>query len=64
MEARFPRGSEAMLLQDLMKATKAAAPCPAQWADMTGDDKKRLCADCKLHVFNLAAVTDEEVRTI
>lgn len=50
-----------MLLHDLMKATETAAPCPAQWADMTGDDKKRLCADCKLHVFNPAAMTDEEV---
>lgn len=38
-----------------------AAPCSANWDQMTGDDKMRFCAECKLHVVSAAAMTDEEV---
>jgi hypothetical protein len=30
-----------------------ATPCPMQWKDLTGDERKRFCASCKQHVYNL-----------
>ena len=34
-----------------------ASPCPANWDAMFGDDRKRFCGDCKLHVYNLSDMT-------
>lgn len=31
---------------------------------MTGDDRKRFCADCKLHVYNVAAMTLDEAEKL
>lgn len=45
----------------MMKHAEIAAPCSAKWDEMTGDDKMRFCGECKLHVLNAAAMTDEEV---
>ncbi len=50
-----------MNTSEIMKRTQIAAPCEAKWEDMQGDDKTRFCGDCKLHVMNAAAMTDEEV---
>lgn len=42
-----------------------AAPCPASWAGMTGDERKRFCAECKLHVYNLSDMTrNQAVRLV
>ena len=35
---------------------RVASPCPAAWEDMTGDDRVRFCAECKLNVYNLSAM--------
>jgi hypothetical protein len=45
-----------MTLDDVRIAT----PCPASWADMSGDDRKRQCAECRLNVYNLSAMTRAE----
>lgn len=37
-----------------------ASPCTASWDAMAGDDRKRFCGDCRLHVYNLAAMTRAE----
>lgn len=37
-----------------------ASPCSADWNQMVGDDRRRLCAQCKLHVHDLSAMTSEE----
>jgi hypothetical protein len=37
-------------------------PCPADWNAMTGDDRKRLCAQCDKHVHNLSALTPRKLR--
>lgn len=39
-------------------------PCPANWNDMQGDEKKRYCEHCKLHVHNLSAMTLSEQREV
>ncbi|WP_395718263.1 hypothetical protein [Prosthecobacter sp.] len=35
-------------------------PCPASWDKMKGDEKKRYCEHCQLHVHNLSAMTPKE----
>jgi hypothetical protein len=37
-----------------------ASPCSADWNQMVGDDRKRFCAQCKLHVHDLGAMTTAE----
>jgi hypothetical protein len=38
---------------------RIASPCPAKWAAMSGDERVRFCAACKLHVYDLSAMTRE-----
>ncbi|MES2996324.1 MAG: hypothetical protein V4733_05885 [Verrucomicrobiota bacterium] len=37
-----------------------ARPCAMDWAAMSGDERKRFCAGCGKHVFNLSAMTAAE----
>lgn len=37
-----------------LNVINVASPCPANWDDMTGDDRKRFCGQCNLHVYNLS----------
>ncbi|BCU75608.1 hypothetical protein [Luteolibacter sp. LG18] len=39
-----------------------AKPCSMDWRNMTGDERKRFCAGCGKHVFNLSAMTGPEAR--
>ncbi len=39
---------------------KIASPCPANWNEMYGDERKRHCAECKLNVYNLSDMTRQE----
>ncbi len=39
---------------------KIASPCPADWNEMYGDERKRFCAECKLNVYNLSDMTRRE----
>lgn len=43
---------------------RTASPCNAVWADMTGDERVRLCALCKTNVYNFAHMTNAEVRQL
>ena len=36
---------------------RIASPCPANWDEMYGNDRKRFCGDCKLNVYNLSGMT-------
>lgn len=36
---------------------KIASPCPANWNEMYGDERKRFCSECKLNVYNLSDMT-------
>jgi len=44
----------------LLTNIRVASPCPARWADMTGDDRARFCAQCQKHVYNLSEMTAED----
>lgn len=48
----------------LLDRIEIASPCSARWEDMVGDDRKRLCADCDLHVYNIAAMTRTEAEAL
>ena len=43
---------------------KIASPCPADWNEMYGDDRKRFCGDCKLNVYNLSGMTKDEAESL
>jgi hypothetical protein len=43
---------------------RIASPCPASWAQMTGDDRVRFCDLCNLHVYNLAELTRTEAESL
>lgn len=35
-------------------------PCPKRWSELVGDDTRRFCSECRLHVTNLSALTRAE----
>lgn len=43
---------------------RVASPCSADWEQMQGDDRVRHCDACNLNVYNLAAFTEAEIRTL
>ena len=43
---------------------KIATPCPASWEGMSGDDRKRFCAQCQLQVHNLSAMERPEAEQV
>jgi hypothetical protein len=43
---------------------RVAAPCTADWNQMTGDDRARHCGDCQKNVYNLSGMTREEAEAL
>lgn len=43
---------------------RIASPCSEKWDSMTGDERKRFCAKCQLHVYQLKEHTEDEVRAL
>ena len=43
---------------------KVASPCSADWNTMYGSERKRFCGDCKLNVYNLAAMSVTEAEEL
>ena len=43
---------------------KIASPCQANWDTMFGNDRKRFCGECKLNVYNLSGMTQEEAQDL
>ncbi|MGB3968464.1 MAG: hypothetical protein WBO45_17140 [Planctomycetota bacterium] len=43
--------------RSLLDGISIASPCSADWNQMTGDDRRRFCAQCKLHVHDLSGMT-------
>jgi hypothetical protein len=40
-----------------------ASPCPVDWNEMYGDNRKRVCSECKLNVYNLSDMTRREAES-
>jgi len=43
-----------------LEHVKVAAPCPADWSKMVGDERMRYCDQCSLHVYNLSGMSRRE----
>ncbi|MFZ5442953.1 MAG: hypothetical protein ACOZQL_23305 [Myxococcota bacterium] len=43
---------------------RVASPCSEKWESMVGDERKRFCAKCQLHVHDLKAYSEDEVRAL
>ncbi len=55
-----------MLEQDFpeLGLVRIAHPCSQKWSKMEGDGRVRMCAACKLHVFDFAEISSEEARQL
>src|ERR1044072_5411248 len=47
-----------------LEHVKVAAPCPANWEKMVGDERVRYCNSCNLHVYNLSGMTQREAESL
>ncbi|HEX8502781.1 MAG TPA: hypothetical protein VF659_19515 [Pyrinomonadaceae bacterium] len=43
---------------------RVAAPCPADWGKMVGDERVRYCDRCSLHVYNLSGMSRREAEAL
>ncbi|MBL8755328.1 MAG: hypothetical protein JNK15_18660 [Planctomycetes bacterium] len=41
-----------------------ASPCSTDWNAMVGDERRRFCASCRLHVHDLSAMTTAEAEAL
>jgi hypothetical protein len=53
-----------MELHDPLADLRIQAPCPRSWDELRGDQRKRFCSSCSLHVHNTAALTLPEARAL
>ena len=47
-----------------LEQVRVAAPCPADWNRMVGDERMRYCDRCSLHVYNLSGMTRREAEAL
>src|SRR5258708_34877204 len=47
-----------------LKHVDIAAPCSADWSQMTGNDRVRFCGQCNLNVYNLSDMTRREAESL
>ena len=48
----------------LLESLTIAAPCPASWDDMDGNDRVRFCGLCSQSVYDVSALTRAEAETL
>lgn len=46
--------------ESILNVVEIASPCPARWEDMEGDECKRFCQQCSLHVYDISEMTTQE----
>jgi hypothetical protein len=47
----------------LLDGIHIAKPCPANWDEMTGDDRVRHCGECKLDVYDISTMRRDEAES-
>jgi len=50
--------------EDFLNSLRIASPCPVGWEQMTGDERKRHCRLCDLHVYNISEMSHGEVQSV
>ena len=53
-----------MSKQSPLNNIRIASPCPADWAEMIGTERKRFCGQCKLNVYNLSGMTRSDAEQL
>ena len=48
----------------ILENARIASPCSMSWNAMRGDDRTRFCNACEKNVYNLVAMTDDEVTAL
>jgi hypothetical protein len=48
----------------ILEDIRIATPCQARWDEMSGDDRVRSCPACSRAVYNIAAMTSDEVAAL
>jgi hypothetical protein len=43
---------------------RVAAPCPADWDQMIGDERVRFCGQCSLNVYDLSSMTRSDAESL
>ncbi|MBD0327617.1 MAG: carboxypeptidase regulatory-like domain-containing protein [Pyrinomonadaceae bacterium] len=49
---------------DSFDRLRIAAPCPASWEKMKGNEQVRFCEECNLNVYNLSGMTRRQAEAI
>ena len=49
---------------DRLEHLRIASPCPANWEQMSGDDRARFCDLCNLHVYDISRLTRKEAESL
>ena len=47
-----------------LDGVRVAAPCPADWEQMIGNERARFCGQCNLNVYNLSSMTRSEAEIL
>ena len=47
-----------------LEEVRVAAPCPADWERMVGDERVRFCDRCSLNVYNLSGMSRREAEAL
>lgn len=50
--------------KSLVDLVSVRTPCTESWDAMRGDDRKRFCDKCRLHVYDISAMTRPEAEAI
>lgn len=48
----------------ILRQIKVASPCAANWNDMQGDERVRLCAECDRHVYDFSEMKQREIEAL
>lgn len=51
-------------LPPVLDNVRVASPCAANWETMAGDDRRRFCDGCQLHVYDLSAMQRSEAEQL
>ncbi len=49
---------------DNLSRVRVAAPCPADWDAMIGDERKRFCGECRMSVYNLSNMSRRDAEAL
>ena len=53
-----------MAARSALDTITISTPCTASWEAMKGDDRKRFCDSCRLHVYDVSAMTRAEAEAL